>query len=800
MATTVDEERIPLRSMSKQQLASLNERRGLALLPEDLLTIRDHFRDLRRDPTVLEVEVLAQTWSEHCQHRIFHAEIEHERDGETHRIDGIFDTYVRSVTEAARERRPGFVLSAFEDNAGFVRLDDDQGVCMKVETHNHPSAIEPYAGANTGLGGVIRDVLGAGQGARPVASVDVFCLGDPRTNPEDLPASVLSPRGIFRGVVQGVRDYGNRMGIPTVAGAIHFGDGYVFNPLVFCGTVGVIPADRIDKGVRPGLALMVVGGRTGRDGLGGATFSSDTLSEDSHEEDQGSVQIGNPIEEKKMADFLLEVRRRGWVEDITDCGAGGFSSAVGEMVAETGGEMQLDRVPLKETDMKPWEIFLSESQERMVLAVEPERVDELGTLAETYETDCTRIGTVTDTGRLEVRHGERTVCDLDGTFLHDPPRRMMESRYTSATRPAESLPADPDSPETLLMKIVGDLNVASRAPVIREYDFEVQGNTVLKPLGGPAGDAPEDGVVLRVEGSERRLAVGLGLAPSYGRLNPYRMGKAVVDETVRQLVASGADPETIALLDNFCLGNPEDPDELGKLVEAARGMAEAARAFGCPFISGKDSFYNSFETDAGETISIPPTLLVSGVGQLEEADHAVGSALGSDEVVLGLLGETRRELGGSVYYRRAGGEGGTVPDTDLDRLPEQYRALHECVAEGRVHAAHDLSDGGLGVALAEMGFTGPGGLEVDLGALPVSGEMDAAERLFAESTGRLLLALPPSERAPVEQALEGFGFAVIGRATDSHRRLRITQDEATLVDVSLEALKDQWKLGLERFY
>ncbi len=799
MPTTV-EGGVGLRSMSEEELAELNERRGLALQPEDLLTIRDHFCTLERDPTVLELEVLAQTWSEHCQHRVFAAEIHHRRGDETHTVDGIFDTFVRDVTREARRERPGFVLSAFEDNAGFVRLDDERAVCMKVETHNHPSAIEPYAGANTGLGGVIRDVLGAGQGARPVASVDVFCLGDPRVGPEELPESVLPPRGIFQGVVRGVRDYGNRMGIPTVAGAIHFGDGYVFNPLVFCGTVGVLPVDRIDKGVRPGLALMVVGGRTGRDGLGGATFSSDTLSEESHEEDQGSVQIGNPIEEKKMTDFLLEVRRRGWVEDVTDCGAGGFSSAVGEMVAETGGVVRLEEVPLKEERIRPWEIFLSESQERMVVAVEPERVEDLESLAETYETTCRRIGTVTDTGRLEVRHEGETLCDLDGTFLHDPPRRTMESVYDPSAVPAEDPPDTTAEPGDRLRGVLEDLNVASRAPVVREYDFEVQGNTVLKPLAGANGDAPQDGVVLRVDGSDRRLAVGLGLSPAYGRLDPYRMGRAVVDEAVRQMVSSGADPDTIALLDNVSLGSPEDPRELGKLVEAARGMAEAARAFGCPFISGKDSFYNSFETDAGETVSIPPTLLVSGVGILEDAAHATGTGAGSDPAVLGLLGTTRRELGGSVYYRRAEGRGGTVPDTPLDRLPARYRAFHGCVREGWVRAAHDLSDGGFGVALAEMGFGGTVGLEVDLERVPVEGTLTPTETLFAESTGRLLMVIDESDLPDLRETLADQPFAVVGRADPSHDRLRVNAGDHTVLDVPLEELKGRWTQGLERYY
>jgi len=318
---------VPLRLMDRDELEAFSEEQGLSLSGHDLSLIQEYFQDLDRDPTQVEIEVFAQTWSEHCKHRIFDARIEHSVDGETRVVDGIFDEYIRSVTETVRDQKPGFVLAAFDDNAGFIALDETIGACMKVETHNHPSAIEPYAGANTGIGGVIRDILGAGKGSRPIGSVDVFCLGRPSTGQESLPESVIPPRGIFRGVVRGVRDYGNRMGIPTVAGAITFHEKYTYNPLVFCGTIGIIPSDDIQKGVETGLDIVTAGGLTGRDGLGGATFSSDTLSEESHEEDQGSVQIGNPIEEKKVTDFILEAREEGLIEDLTDCGAGGYSSS-----------------------------------------------------------------------------------------------------------------------------------------------------------------------------------------------------------------------------------------------------------------------------------------------------------------------------------------------------------------------------------------------------------------------------------------------------------------------------------------
>ncbi|MEZ5305110.1 MAG: AIR synthase related protein, partial [Verrucomicrobiales bacterium] len=363
--------RIPVRDLSPEDLEKLSADRKLSLSREDMLAVQAYFQNAGREPTDVELEVIAQTWSEHCKHRIFGARIEHETPSGTEVVDGLFKTYVKEVTERIMARKPGFVLSAFHDNAGFIRLDDERAVCLKVETHNHPSAIEPYAGANTGLGGVIRDILGAGKGAKPVASLDVFCFGAPDTPPESLKApDVIHPLGIMRGVVRGVRDYGNRMGIPTISGAIQFDPAYIYNPLVFCGTAGVIPQGDIDKKIEAGMLVIAVGGRTGRDGLKGATFSSAALDGESHAEDQQAVQIGNPIEEKKAADFVLSAREQGLIEFVTDCGAGGFSSAAGEMLSEVGGELYLERAPLKEEGLTSWEIFLSESQERMVLAVQ----------------------------------------------------------------------------------------------------------------------------------------------------------------------------------------------------------------------------------------------------------------------------------------------------------------------------------------------------------------------------------------------------------------------------------------------
>ena len=480
----------------------LSDDMKLSLSREDMLVIQSYYAaEMRREPTDVELEVIAQTWSEHCKHRIFGARIEHSADGEDEVVDSIFKTYIRDVTNEIRERKPGFVLGAFDDNAGFIKLDDERAICLKLETHNHPSAIEPYAGANTGLGGVIRDILGAGKGAKPIASLDIFCFGSPDTPPDKIhPGDAIHPLGIMRGVVRGVRDYGNRMGIPTTGGAIQFDDSYIYNPLVFCGTAGVIPQGDIDKEMEGDLKVICVGGRTGRDGLHGATFSSMSLGADSHVEDIQAVQIGNPIEEKKACDFVLEAREKGLIVFITDCGAGGFSSAAGEMLSEIGGSIYLERCPLKEPGLVSWEIFLSESQERMVLAVKDESLPELQALADKYETELTVIGESDDSGILKVWHDGELVCELDNSRLHEAPQRWMKSTFTSPVIDPE-LEFDDSDLAGDLRRVISDFAVVSREPIIREYDHEVQGNTVLKPLAGAAGDAPQDASVIAIDGA-----------------------------------------------------------------------------------------------------------------------------------------------------------------------------------------------------------------------------------------------------------------------------------------------------------
>jgi phosphoribosylformylglycinamidine synthase len=787
---------IPVRDLIADQLLDLSKKMKLSLSRADMLVVQEIFQNEGRDPTDVELEVIAQTWSEHCKHRIFNAKIYHTLNGQEEVVDSLFKTYIRSVTEQIMRDKPDFVLSAFVDNAGFVKLDEDKAVCLKVETHNHPSAIEPYAGANTGLGGVIRDILGAGKGSKPVASIDVFCFGPPDTKQEDLKAKdVIHPLGVMRGVVRGVRDYGNRMGIPTVNGAIQFDDTFIYNPLVFCGTAGIIPIKDIAKEVKPGHLLIAAGGRTGKDGLKGATFSSAELTTDSHEEDQTAVQIGNPIEEKKVGDFVLAAREAGLIEFITDCGAGGFSSAAGEMLSEVGGEVWLENCPLKEPGLESWQVFISESQERMVMAIEEHNLPALQKIADTYQSEMFVLAKADGLKRLKVWHHGSVVCDLPVDKLHGAPRREMRAKWSQAAASEPQVAVRPESWTQVLKTLLGDFAIVSREPIIREYDHEVQGNTVLKPLAGASGDAPQDGSVIKVDGSNQLVALSCALLPEWGKADPFAMGRACVDECVRQLVAMGANPTRIAILDNFCVGNPDNEKELGALVECTKGLAESALAYGAPFVSGKDSFYNYFITDEGP-VSIPVTLLVSGFGVIEDAQHVIGSSLRRVGSKICILGETTPGLRGSVFakYTQSAGLNG-VPTWSDETNWSNYEKYHALVKQGAILATHDLSEGGLAVALAEMAFSGQAGLKIELENMPASKQCTLAEILFGETPGRLLMEVAPEHIAAVKAA----GGIVIGETT-GERWLHITNRSSTVIDLAIPDLKTIWQNGLTPFY
>ncbi len=769
-------ERIPLRSLDEAGLKALSLQRRAALDLAEMQAVQAYFRRAGREPSDIEFEMIAQTWSEHCVHKTFKARVRLEQPGAgLGEINGILRTYIRAATE---QIAAPWVRSAFVDNAGILDFDDEYEVSFKVETHNHPSAIEPFGGANTGVGGVIRDVLGVS--AKPIAATDILCFGPQNLPLTELPEGVLHPRRIQSGVVAGVQDYGNKIGIPTVNGAILYDPGYTANPLVFCGCVGLAPKGSHPRTPLPGDRVIVLGGRTGRDGLRGATFSSMTMDAQTGEVAGASVQIGDPITEKGLIEVLVRARDQRLYHAVTDCGAGGLSSAVGEMSSECGAVIELQDVRLKYPGLAHWEIWLSEAQERMVLAVGPANLDALQEICRIYAVELTDIGVFNQSGRLVVQYAGQTILDLENTFLHDGiPQRCLAARLEPhPAGAANSLPALPAEPAAdSLLRLLGSPNVASKEAVIRLYDHEVQGGTVIKPLTGAQNDGPSDACVLKPAGTRGAGGIVLsnGINPQYGKLDAYHMAFSVVDEAIRNAVAVGANPERIALLDNFCWGDPLRPETLGSLLEAARGCYEAALQYGTPFVSGKDSLNNEYLGADGLRHAIPPTLLISALGLIEDVGQAVSMDLKTAGGLLYLLGQPAAALG--------------LPGR-VDYAPALYRTLHQAMRQGLVDACHDLSEGGLGVAAAEMCIGGRLGLELDL---------PAGLGLFQEANGCLLVEVSPADRQLFEQTLggaAGIPAPLLLGLVLSEPALTVLQAGAELLSLPVSRLAAAWK-GLQ---
>ena len=789
-------EQIPLRGADDDALEQISLDRRLSLNLQEMQAIRAYYQEQDREPTDLELEMLAQTWSEHCVHKTFRATIHYtEEGGEGEQvIRSMLKTYIRGATEQADK---DWVHSAFVDNAGIVAFDEQLDLAFKVETHNHPSALEPFGGANTGVGGVVRDVMGVS--ARPMATTDVLCFGPQEMAFADLPKNVLHPRRIADGVVAGVEDYGNKMGIPTVNGAILFHPGYTSNPLVFCGCLGVLPRGSHPTSPRPGDLVVSLGGRTGRDGLRGATFSSMEMTHETGQVAGSAVQIGHPIQEKQVLEVQLLARDEKLYTAITDCGAGGLSSAVGEMGQTLGAEVQLQHVPLKYAGLQPWEIWLSEAQERMVMAVPPANLARLQQLCDRFDVEGTVLGTFTGDGHLTVRFGEQQVGHLSTEFLHNGlPPRQMRAHWTPPALEEPDLPCPGDLTEELLA-LLADPIIRSKEDVVRRYDHEVQGGTVVKPLVGAAGSGPGDAAVLvpleansAPGGCTRGVALSAGINPFYGAIDPYAMAWAAVDEAMRNCVAVGADPDQVALLDNFCWGNPNLPDRLAGLVRCARGCYDAAVAHGVPFISGKDSLNNEYADITGERLAIPGTLLISAMGLVPDINRTCTMDLKKPGGLLYVVGQTATELGGSAYYRHQGHVGTSVPGTPVDS-PELMRALHRAIAGGLLRACHDCSEGGLAVAAAEMALAGRLGLSMDLDAVPTRGEVARHDALaFSESLCRFVVEVSPHDAEAFEACMGLHPLARVGEVRYDDQIL-LSGTGGPLIETTVDAAEQAWR-------
>jgi phosphoribosylformylglycinamidine synthase subunit PurSL len=790
-ASSSSVEIIAIRDLSDDQLLTVSKDRRAALDLAEMKAIRHYYQNEARDPTDVEFETIAQTWSEHCVHKTFKAliTVEDAAGRQASTVNSLIKTYLKSATD---QINAPWVISAFVDNAGIIDFDDEFEVSFKVETHNHPSAIEPFGGANTGVGGVIRDVLGVS--AKPIANTDVLCFGPQTIDPDFLPAGILHPRRIQSGVVAGVQDYGNKIGIPTVNGAILYDEGYTANPLVFCGCVGLAPKGKHVRTPRIDDRVIVLGGRTGRDGLRGATFSSMTMDAQTGEVAGASVQIGDPITEKGLIDVIMRARDLDLYHAITDCGAGGLSSAVGEMGSTIGVEVELAQVRLKYPGLAPWEIWLSEAQERMVLAVPPDKLSALQNLCDTFDTELTDIGMFTGSGRLVVCNEDRKVLDLNNEFLHEgiPQRQLKAVIRTPEIGTSENSASGYTTPDSeyssLLLSLLAHPNIASKASVIRIYDHEVQGGTVVKPLTGVEADAPSDAAVLKPIGTRGRRGIVLsnGINPEYGKRDAYRMALAVVDEAVRNAVAVGADPGRIAILDNFCWGDPLRPETMGTLLEAARGCRDAALLFGTPFISGKDSLNNEYLGTDGQRHAIPPTLLISAIGMIEDVNEAVTMDVKESGNHIYLVGNFKPVMGGSHFSLITDkSHEDRIPEVN-ESAPEVYRAIHQAMTAGLIRSAHDLSEGGLAVAAAEMCIGGRLGMKIEM-----TGRADQMRTLFGETTGTLLLEVSEQNKNEFLKAFESLPLVPIGIVTQA-QFLSVFMDGSLVLEAALPDIITAW--------
>ncbi len=811
------------------ELMRISREGTLSLSLEEMETIRDHFAspavagaratlDLPPSPTDVEMECLAQTWSEHCKHKIFNAVIRYDDGEREHVVDSLFDTFIRGTTGVVA-RKVDWLVSVFHDNAGVIRLDEDRNLVFKVETHNSPSALDPYGGAMTGIVGVNRDPFGTGRGAELLFNVWGYCLATP-FHDEPILEGLLHPRRIRDGVHKGVIDGGNQSGIPYGRGWEFFDQRYLGKPLVYCGTVGMMPAtvcgEPADtKDVQPGHRVVMVGGRIGKDGIHGATFSSEELHSDSPVQ---AVQIGDPITQKRMTDFLLEARDLGLYSAITDNGAGGLSSSVGEMATLCGGaRIDLARAPLKYAGLDPWEVLLSEAQERMTLAVPTDRLEAFMELSARREVESTDLGEFIAEPQFVVTLGDRIIAHMDMDFMHDGCPRMQLRAVWRPPALESRPPAEPDDHGTALRRMLRRLNLCSGEEKARQYDHEVKGLSVVKPFVGVDADTPSDAAVFMAgHGDRKGVVLSEGILPRYSDLDTFHMAAVATDLAVRRSVATGGRVGHIAALDNFCWPDPvkseRTPDghhKLAQLVRACQGLHRACLAYDLPLISGKDSMKND-STRGGVKISIPPTLLVSTIGTMPDVARAVTVDAKRVGDLLYVLGWTRPELGGSEYLAHLTEAGAaqdwtsrSVPTVDLALSRRCCEAVTATMDDGLLRTALALGPGGLALALARTLFGGNLGALVDLVDVPVDPrwvkrDLTPSELLYSESGGRFLLSVAPDDRGAFEAAMRGLPLGFLGAVTGAdeldENRLRVVHPlDGVLLDEDVAELKRAWK-------
>ncbi|MFH1288785.1 MAG: phosphoribosylformylglycinamidine synthase subunit PurL [bacterium] len=784
---------VPLLNSTDEELLKLSQNR-LWLDLKEMKAVQSYFQKLGRNPTDVELEHIAAAWGEHCVHKTFKADIIFNGNNA-----GSLFKMIKNVTYKLNR---DFCLSVFNDNSGVIKFDNDYGICFKVETHNRPSALEPYGGAITGIVGVNRDPFGTGLGARLIFNTDTFCFGPLDYPYKKLPAGILHPKRIMDGVVAGVKDGGNNMGVPTVNGGIYFDERYLGNPLVYCGTGGIMPIEFSQKG-SPLVNdhIIVVGGRVGRDGLHGATFSSGELTSESEKISSGSVQIGNPIVEKKMFDILLKCRDLKLYRAITDCGAAGLASAVGEMGEKTGVKVDLAKVPLKYSGLSAWEIWLSEAQERIVLAVPPKNVEKLIELCKSEDVEAVDIGIFTGNGRLELFYEEQKVSDLDFSFIGNG---LPQKEMTAVWNPIEPVFLKYNHPDNLtnyLGKILSMPNVCSKESVIRCYDHEVQAGSVIKPLVGCANDGPGDAAVIKpLLNNNRGIAVSSGMNPLYGDINPENMAASAVDEALRQIISVGGNPfsNSTGILGNYSWGNPNKPDRLGSLYLATKGYTEACFNYGMPIISGKDSLNNEYALPDGTTICIPPTLLISAISVVPDVNNCITMDVKKPGNKIYLVGKTYRELGASHYYLVRNIKGGEVPAVRISDGKYLMAGLHQAIMKKTVVSCHDCSEGGLVVAAAEMAFAGGYGMKLCVKHIIKSDDLIYDDEiLFSESNSRFIVEVPIDKEKAFKRIMKDIDLTELGAVAKGSGFVVHGTNDKKIIETDIWTLKKCWQKTLK---
>ncbi|MCL4361772.1 phosphoribosylformylglycinamidine synthase subunit PurL [Candidatus Dependentiae bacterium] len=785
--------KIALRSMTEQELLTFAKSNCLHLNLQEMKTIQNYFVQINRDPYDAELETIAQTWSEHCCHKTFKANLV---------VNGINKKSLFTRLKEEAKKYSQDVVSAFIDNSGAFKFYDGYAILGKVETHNSPSAIEPYGGAATGSGGVFRDIMGTGKGAKVIASTDMFCFAPPDLPSEQLPPGCLAPNYLLRKVVAGVRDYGNRMGIPTNNGSVHFHEDFRAKPTVIVGAYGIAPENKCAKGTpQAGDLIFVIGGRTGRDGIHGATFSSGQMTASTISTNANAVQIGNAIEEKRMADALIVARDADLIRAITDCGAGGFSSAVGEMASEIGAVIQLEKTPLKYAGLNPWEIWISESQERMICAIAPEHAQQFKNICADCNVEATQIGYFSNNKKLVVTYDENILCDLEMEFLHNGmPEQILIANYVQKNfKEIADIPVPhPTGCQNWLeiyCKVLSHWNICSKEPIIRQYDHTVQGTNALPPFGGVEQHGPNDAAILTpILGKPYGVVISHGMNPVLNRIDPYYGSWWAITEALSNLVAVGGDISQTYLIDNFIWPCP-DEYYLGQLDASLDACVDAMKTFKIPFISGKDSLSSTYQYPTGEKLQIPPVLCISAFGKIPDVQKTVSADFKKEDSLIVLIGELDfNALGGSTYLnivQKESYENYKIPHVKCEQLPTIFSTVHSLINQGIIKACHDISEGGIAVAIAEMCFGGQLGAQIELQ------DQRPDFFLFNETAGCFLIEIDPINMS--NELFEKVPHYILGKTTQE-KNITVYQNDKLLFEASLEYLQNAWQRPMKEIF